>query len=168
MDIDAVGNQASMLTMKNFNNLWWNIQKSWGKIPEIPPHHESIKSSPTTIASSIFCRLFTTFSLKSKSDKNQPTTDENFIDSMSEWFETFVIIRHHFSRPTENQQVSRFSLIIQTQFSCRINVEWLTLYIGVPQKSLTKTFFSGVCCLKSRLSFIALMSSKTKPQSRVL
>lgn len=44
----------------------------------------------------------------------------------------------------------------------------LTLCIGVPQKSLKNTFFNGVWGLRSRLSFIADISSKTKPQPRLL
>jgi hypothetical protein len=43
-----------------------------------------------------------------------------------------------------------------------------TLCIGVPQKSLKNTFLMGVCGRKSRFSLIAEMSSKTKPQLRVL
>ena len=78
-----------------------------------------------------------------------------------------VIISHHFPS-SGNQQVSCCYLIIHRQFACNFNETKLTLYIGVPQKSLRNTFLSGVCCLRSRLSFIALMSSKTKPQSSVL
>lgn len=44
----------------------------------------------------------------------------------------------------------------------------LTLCIGVPQKSFKNIFEIGVCGLRSLLSFIALMSSNTKPQYKQL
>ena len=39
----------------------------------------------------------------------------------------------------------------------------LTLVMSVPQKSLKKRLETGVCGLKSLLSLMAEMSSKTKP-----